>query len=201
MTVTLGKKGRAALAATMGTLLWAAASGDTAPARATPVPVSAADLRVWWGRDAKDPDWVHGQVLISSPARDVWSRIEKVDSWPSIFSDIKRMRVLERDPPHWRIRVETESFDCGARDYHILFQEERTAEIRMEAPGFESRAYLSARDDPSGGALVSYRLFLMPTGFTGWFVSKKELRRRQEDMVVRYLADVRRLFGAEARLP
>jgi len=31
----------------------------------------------------------------------------------------------------------------------------------------------------------------------GWFASKKDLQQRQEEMVVRYLTDLRRTFDAE----
>jgi len=107
-----------------------------------------------------------------------------------------RLTVLERTPPHWRIRVETRSFDCGEHDYHLVFREQNTVEMRITAPGVDSLGYLPVRDDPAGGTLVTYRLLVRPQGLAGWFVSRKELRRKQEDMVVRYFRDVRRLSEA-----
>ncbi len=175
-------------------LLWwpaAALGGGTGPGG-----VKVVDSTVWWGRDSRDPDWVQGRVMLSSSAAALWGRIQAVDTWSAIFSDITSLAVVERTPPHWRIRVETRSFDCGAHDYHLVFQEQNTVEMRIAAPGVGSVGFLSVRDDPTGGTLVTYRLLVRPQGFAGWFVSRKELRRKQEDMVVRYLQDVRRLSEA-----
>jgi hypothetical protein len=158
-----------------------------------PAAVKALDSTVWWGRDAFDPDWVRGRVRVPADAAALWRRIEAVEDWPAIFSDVVRLTVAERTPPHWRVRVETRSFDCGEHDYHLLFQERNTVELRIAAPGVESVGYLSVADDPEGGALVTYRLLVRPQGLAGWFVSKKELQRKQEDMVIRYLRDLRRL--------
>lgn len=178
----------------MSILLWwpAAALGEGAG----PGGVNVVDSTVWWGRDSREPDWVQGRVMLSSSAAALWGRIQAVDTWSAIFSDITSLTVVERTPPHWRIRVETRSFDCGAHDYHLVFQEQNTVEMRIAAPGVGSVGFLSVRDDPAGGTLVTYRLLVRPQGFAGWFVSKKELRRKQEDMVVRYLQDVRRLSEA-----
>ena len=185
--------GRAAL--TLSILLWG--PGAVAPGERTdPGGVKAVDSTVWWGRDYRDPDWVQGRVVLRSRAADLWGRIQAVDTWSAIFSDITRLTVLERTPPHWRIRVETRSFDCGAHDYHLVFQKQNTVEVRIAAPGVDSLGYLSVCDDPTGGTLVTYRLLVRPQGLAGWFVSTKELRRKQEDMVVRYLRDVRRLSEA-----
>ena len=173
-----------------------------APGEGTdPGRVKALDSTVWWGRDFRDPDWVQGRVMLLGSAADLWGRIQAVDTWSAIFSDITRLTVLERTPPHWRIRVETLSFDCGAHDYHLVFQEQNTVEMRIAAPGVESLGYLSVRDDPAGGTLVTYRLLVKPQGLAGWFVSRKELRRKQEGMVVRYLRDVRRLSEAALAAP
>lgn len=175
-------------------LLWGPAAG---PGEATgPGGVKAVDSTVWWGHDSSDPDWVQGRVMLSSSAADLWGRIQAVDTWSAIFSDITSLTVVERAPPRWRIRVETRSCDCGAHDYLLAFQEQDTVQMRIAAPGVDSLGYLSVRDDPGGSTLVTYRLLVRPQGLAGWFVSRTELRRKQEDMVVRYLRDVRRLAEA-----
>ena len=161
----------------------------------------ALDTTVWWGRDAYDPDWVQGRVRLPADAARLWARIQAVDDWTAIFSDVLKLTVVERTPPRWRVRVETRSFDCGEHDYHVVFQQRNTVEMRIAAPGVESVGYLSVAEDPSGGVLVTYRLLVRPQGFGGWFVSKKELQRKQEDMVVRYLRDVRRLSEAMVESP
>lgn len=173
--------------------LWLLLAEPQANATQGPATPKGSESTVWWGRDAYDPDWVQGRVRLPADAAALWSRIQAVDDWPAIFSDIVRLAVAERGPPHWRVRVETRSFNCGEHDYHLLFQERNTVELRIAAPGVESVGYLSVAADSEGGALVTYRLLVKSQGFAGWFVSKKELQRKQEDMVIRYLRDVRRL--------
>lgn len=179
-------------------LLLAGVAANAGEGRAA---TKAIDTTVWWGRDAYDLDWVQGRVRLPADAARLWARIRAVDDWTSIFSDVLKLTVVERTAPRWRVRVETRSFECGEHDYHLVFHEANTVEMRIAAPGVESVGYLSVAEDPSGGVLVTYRLLVRPQGFGGWFVSKKELQRKQEDMVVRYLRDVRRLSEAMAGSP
>jgi hypothetical protein len=45
-------------------------------------------------------------------------------------------------------------------------------------------------------ANVVYSLYVRATGIVSWFISEKELRGRQETMMIRALADIQRAFGA-----
>ena len=159
----------------------------------------APDYRVWWSRDVGHPDWVSGRVLVPVALDAAWNRLEQVETWTAIFSELRRFDVFLSQPPHWRVHVEAESFfPCGAHDYDIVFRKDDAAiDIGIEAPGVESRASLSARPDGDQRTLLTFRVFGRPTGLMAWFVSKKDLQRRQEKMVVRYLSDLRRAFGAE----
>lgn len=158
---------------------------------------AALDYRVWWGREVGDPDWVSGRVLTPVALDAAWSRLEQVETWAAIFSDLRRFEVRLSQPPHWRVHVETESFfPCGAHDCDIVFRKDEGAiDIGIEAPGVESRASLTVRPDGDQRTLLTFRVFVRPTGLMGWFASKKDLQRRQEEMVVRYLTDLRRTFG------
>jgi hypothetical protein len=126
----------------------------------------------------------------------VWARILRVDEWPSMFSDVKWVKVVERSPMHWRIRLESNTMTCGAHDYHVRFEPNRTGRVIIDAPGTTSVAYFRVFDGPSpGGARVVYSLFVEVHGIASWFVSEAAVREKQEQMVDRYLRDIDRQFN------
>ncbi len=148
---------------------------------------------VW--RYAKDPRWVHGQAIVNTTPGDVWARIQRVDEWPTLFSDIKWLKVIERSPTHWRVRLESNTMTCGSHDYHIRFDANRVGQVIIDAPGTTSVAYFQIFD---GGtpteARVTYSLFVEMHGIVSWFVSERVLREKQTQMVDRYLHDIDRIF-------
>lgn len=152
-----------------------------------------------WTRDATDPRWVQGQVVAAATPDAVWNRLRRVPEWPRMFTDIKALRVIERvDDAHWRLKLETRTFDCGAHEYHVVFDDRaKTGRLWIDAPGVMAVAYMRVLDGATAeSARVVYSLFVDARGFAGWFITKDELRRKQELMVVRYLADLARAFRA-----
>jgi hypothetical protein len=170
-------------------------------ALAAPIPLTWSYARadrppITWQRDDKDPRWVQGQAIVSAAPDDVWSRIQRVDDWPNMFSDIKWIRIIERAPNHWRVRLESNTMTCGSHDYHVRFDPNRTGRVIIDAPGTTSVAYFRVLDGRSPAeARVVYSLFVDIRGIMSWFVSEKTLRDKQEQMVVRYLRDIDRLFN------
>lgn len=159
-------------------------------------PRTAAD-GVTWERDTKSPHWVHGQVDVTTPPAAVWERIQKVEQWPTLFSDVKWIKVEERSENRWRVRLETRSMDCGAHNYSVTFDSrQRRALLQIDAPGIESTARLLVRQGSgSAKANVAYSLYVRATGVVGWFVSEKALHKKQEHMVERNLRDLGKAFG------
>jgi hypothetical protein len=151
---------------------------------------------ITWGRDKKDPRWVQGQVTVSATPDAVWGRIQRVDDWPSMFSDIKWIKVIERSPTHWRLRLESKTMTCGSHEYHVRFDPNRTGRVIIDAPGTSSVAYFRVLDGPTATeAVVVYSLFIEVHGIASWFVSERTAREKQEQMVERYLRDIGRVFN------
>lgn len=150
-----------------------------------------------WTRDAKDPRWVQGQVSAAATPDGVWNRLRRVPEWPRMFTDIKTLRITERvDDAHWRLKLETRTFDCGVHEYHVVFDgPTKTGPLWIDAPGVTAVAYMRVLDGATAeSARVVYSLFVDARGFAGWFITRDELRRKQEAMVVRYLADLAHAF-------
>lgn len=165
------------------------ASTDTDPRRAPPSGIT-------WARDAKDSHWVQGQVDVASAPDAVWTRVSDVPNWPKLLSDVKWLKVLEKGKDRWRIKLETRSFECGAHEYDVALRGGNLLTFEIDAPGIDSKARVLVRPGASAGqANIVYSLYVRATGIVGWFVSEKELRRRQEAMVIRALTDLQRAFG------
>jgi hypothetical protein len=152
-----------------------------------------------WKRDERDPRWVQGEVAATASADTVFARLQRVPEWPRMFTDIKSMRIVERGTDHWRVKLETRTFDCGAHEYHVRFEAPRTVRLWIDAPGVSAVAYMRVLDGaaPDTARVIS-SLFIDARGIAGWFVSKEDLRSKQEQMVVRYLADLERAFRTPA---
>lgn len=179
---------RAFLASALGSLAFLVGR------RATAIPAAPT-----WKRDEKDPRWVQGQVLADAKPDAVFARLRNVPEWPRMFTDIKSMRVLERGGDRWRVRLETWTFDCGAHDYHVAFENARTARLWINAPGIDAIAYMRVLDGATPEtSRVVYSLYVDARGVMGWFISTDQLRKKQEQMVVRYLADLERAFRSPA---
>jgi hypothetical protein len=169
----------------------------SAPASSAEPPPGA----VTWSRNKSDPRWVQGQATVVASSGAVWERLQYVDKWPAVFSDIKTMKVLRHEGPKWRIELETQAFDCGTHEYDVSFDTTaRTAKLVIDAPGTTAVAYLTVKDGASTGqVLVTYSLYVEARGVVGWFVSEKALQSKQEQMVQRYLLDIYRAFDSSAR--
>ncbi len=150
-----------------------------------------------WRRDDKDPRWVQGQVAALATPDAVFARLRQVPEWPRMFTDIKTMKIVERGTDHWRVKLETQTFDCGTHEYHVRFESPRTVRLWIDAPGVTALAYMRVLEgETKVVSRVVYSLFIDAHGIAGWFISKDDLRRKQEQMVVRYLADLERAFRA-----
>lgn len=138
---------------------------------------------------------MQGQVFAAAVPDSIFTRLQRVSEWPRLFTDIKSMKVIERSTDHWRVRLETKTFDCGAHDYHVRFESPRTARLWIDAPGVTALAYMRVLEGTTANtSRVVYSLFVDARGVVGWFISTEDLRRKQEQMVVRYLADLERTF-------
>lgn len=153
-----------------------------------------------WSRDEKDPRWVQGQAEAAASADAVFTRLRRVPEWPRLFTDIKSLRVIEGAADRWRVKLETKTFDCGAHEYDVLFDATRTGRLWIDAPGITALAYMRVYEGATkDSSRIVYSLFVDARGVAGWFVSKEELRRKQEQMVVRYLTDLERAFRRDDR--
>lgn len=167
------------------------AGPSAASAMADPAPPPT----IHWSRDKKEPRWVDGYTVVDTPPEAVWTALQRVPSWPTMFSDIKTMKVKRQEGSAWRLEMSTQTFDCGSHDYDALFQGERSVSIRINAPGVDAVAYVRVRPGPKPEqSVIHYDLYVDATGVVGWFVSEKALRLKQEGMAVRYLNDLHRVF-------
>ncbi len=152
-----------------------------------------------WQRSNTDPRWVQGRVTVPTPGDSIWGRLQQVDRWKDMFTDIKSLRVLEHDGNRWRINLRTTAFDCGAHDYDVRFDDAQTAHLRINAPGADAHALISVKPAPRADeSVVTYSLFVQATGIVSWFVSEETLRKKQEYMVTKYLTDLQRAFSPAA---
>ena len=161
----------------------------TAVADTPPAPAVA------WRRSEIDARWVQGQVVVPTGQDAIWARLQQVDRWKDMFSDIMTLRVLEHDGNRWRINLRTTAFDCGAHDYNVRFDDNRTAHLRIDAPGVDAHALMAVKPGArAGDSVVTYSLYVEARGIMSWFVSEATLRKKQEFMVSKYLSDLQRAF-------
>ena len=146
-------------------------------------------------RDSKDPRWVHGTITVGASPDRVFSRVERVDKWPTLLSDVKWVKVLEHEGSHWHVRLETRTMDCGAHDYHINVEAKRRLKFVIDATGIDANGVISVgRGKDDAESLASFSLFIQTTGVFGWFIPDKLVRKRQESMVRRDLEDLAKAF-------
>ena len=154
---------------------------------------------VTWHRSEIDPRWVQGQVVVPTGQDAIWARLQQVDRWRDMFSDITILRVLEHEGSRWKINLRTTAFDCGAHDYNVRFDDNKTAHLLIDAPGIDAHAQMAVKaGSRSGESVVSYSLYVEARGVMSWFVSEATLRKKQEYMVSKYLSDLQRAFTPAA---
>lgn len=152
---------------------------------------------ITWAHDRTDPHWVQGQVNVNASPDAVWARVADVPNWPKLLTDIKWLKVLDKGKDRWRVKLETRTFECGAHEYKVMLLGGRALTFEIDAPGIDSKARVVVRPGASPSqANIVYSLYVRATGIMGWFISEKQLRGRQEAMVIRALTDIQRTFGA-----
>ncbi len=154
-------------------------------------------------RDAKDPRWVFGSVVVNAPPAEVWARFEKVQTWPQMLTDIARMKVVEHNDTHWNIELETRTLGHGMLGYDVETSPERVVKLSTDKLGVHALAYTRIHPGPEAGqSLVSYSLFLELNGVPSLLISDKSLREKQDHMVAVTLADIgRRWPGGKVGRP
>ena len=151
------------------------------------------------GRDAKDARWFGGEARVTTAPSSIWVRLQEVEKWPSIFSDILKADVKKKDGQTWKVEIKSKTFDCGEHTWEVRALSNRTMEMSIGAPGIKARGVAMSKDGKApADAIVSYWLFVEVTGPVGWFVSEADLRSKQERHVISNLKDMVRVFGANA---
>jgi hypothetical protein len=176
--------GVAALSAADG---FALADGTTAPA-----------TTVAWHRDKKDPRWVQGTVTVDSPPDVVWARIQRVDAWPSLLSDVNRMRVTEHKDKdsHWKIELETKTLPYGMLGYDVdTSGPGRTGKLYTDRLGVKVVAQTDILPGPTPSqSVIVYSFFIEVSGIPKMLISEQELHKKQEHMVAVTLDDFEKNF-------
>ncbi len=147
-------------------------------------------------RDEKDPRWVWGTVTVNLPQDEVWSRFQKVQSWPSILSDIARLQVTGHRDQHWDIKLETKTLGHGLLGYDVDASPDHVIRLKTDQLGVHALAVTRVLPGPTATQTnVSYALFLELKGVPSLLIGEASLREKQNHMVSVSLADIRRSFG------
>jgi hypothetical protein len=145
-------------------------------------------------RDRSSPDIIVGRVHVKEPPTQVWSRLKQVDDWARLFTDIRKLEIRKREGDHWLVDLDSVAFGCGPRQYDIRLKADRSAQLRIEAPGVDATGTLSVASEGSGSRF-EYRLRLRFIGAGSCFAAERDLRDRQWRFVGAYVADVERAFS------
>lgn len=160
-------------------------------------PARAQTSLATWGRDKKDVRWFGGEARVATNPNSVVARLQDIDKWPQVFSEVKWIKVKKRAPNYAKAELEIRTFDCGSHDWEITFLANRTIEMNIGAPGIKARAVTMVKDGKTPTeAVVTYCLFVDVSGVVGWFVSEKDLRAKQEKLATNILKDLEKTFGA-----
>lgn len=147
-------------------------------------------------RDEKDPRWVWGTVTVNASQDEVWSRFQKVQSWPSILSDIARLQVTGHRDQHWDVKLETKTLGHGMLGYDVDAGPDRVIRLKTDQFGVHALAVTRVLPGPTATQTnVSYALFLELKGAPSLLIGSASLREKQDHMVSVSLADIRRTFG------
>ncbi len=123
-----------------------------APSAASAMADPAQPPTIHWSRDKKEPRWVDGYTVVDTPPDAVWTALQRVPSWPTMFSDIKTMKVKRQEGSSWRLEMSTQTFDCGSqrlrrplprrtlRQHSDQRARRRRGRVRARASGSEARA-------------------------------------------------------------
>lgn len=147
-------------------------------------------------RDVKDPRWLHGSVDVAAPADEVLLRLQKVDQWQALLSDIKQLKVKSTSKGYWLAEIESKTMNCGSHDYHVRLKPNRTLSFVIDATALAATGYIQVQPLAKEPAIstIKFDLFVETTGVIGWFIPESAVRSRQEAMVRRDLTDLGRTF-------
>lgn len=166
-------------------------------ASAAPAETKAGPGSVRIARDVKDPRWLHGSVDIAGRPDEVLRRIQKVDQWPALLSDIKQLKVKSTSKGYWLAEIESKTMNCGSHDYHIRLKPDRSLSFVIDATALAATGYIRVQPlarEPAFST-IKFDLFVETTGVIGWFIPESAVRSRQEAMVRRDLSDLGRAFA------
>jgi hypothetical protein len=150
----------------------------------------AAPATIRW---SPDKDGVHGQITAEGSALLVWSRLERVEDWPSLFSDIRALEVKKREGNRWLLRLVTRSARSARSGKLDLNPPARRADLALDAGAIAVRVKVAVSDGAAAD-LSTVDLWVSTSGVLGWFVSDKTLRQKQAAIAERYLLDLQSAF-------
>jgi uncharacterized membrane protein len=146
-------------------------------------------------RAQSDPRWVQGHVVVDAPPDAVFARLAQVDQWPSLFTDIAKMKVKTRSTGHWTIELETRTLGHGTLPYKVDVGPGRHLRLWTDGRGVRADGETFVREGPTASqSEVTYQLFIELSGIPAIAVPERVLRPKQEHMVVSQLADLGRGF-------
>lgn len=143
-----------------------------------------------------DPHWVQGQVIVNAPPDVVLARLERVDTWPQILTDISQVEVVDHKDDHWHIKLETRTLGRGMLPSQVMIQRpERRVVFWGNDTGVSSAAYTTVRNGPTPNqSNVVYSFYIQISGIAHLIISESSLREKQEHMVQVTLEDIRRAY-------
>jgi hypothetical protein len=134
-------------------------------------------------------------VTIAAAPAEVFARLENVPEWPSLLSDITRLKVTGRQGDLWQVELETRTLDHGSLGYHVELDRPRQVRFWRTGNGVAVNAILLVRDGRGPNETnVVYSLYIKLTGAPHLLLSDRALRAKQEHMVAVTLADLDRSF-------
>jgi uncharacterized membrane protein len=185
-------RGRRFAVVLLAALAFAVLGSPSAHAEAPASPVK-------WHRDTKDPRWVQGQVTVDAAPDVVWARMQRVHAWPTMLTDINRMRVTEHKDSRWKIELETRTIPYGMLGYDVELLDTRQVKVWTDRLGVKVSAQTDVQPGPTPKqSIVTYSFFIEVSGIPKLLISAEELRAKQEHMVQVTLEDFYRAFQAPA---
>jgi hypothetical protein len=175
----------------LGALPLVSATGAAEAAASSP-PVSS------W-RLPNDKRWVQGQVIVDAPPDVVWKRLERVDTWPKLLSDIARFRVTDHQGSRWKIELETHTLNHGMLPYTVELREQsRSLRLWAKEMGVTIVADMLVRDGgrPQASNVV-YSMYIELSGLPKLLISEANLRKKQQHMVDVTLGDIWRAYAPQ----
>ena len=161
-----------------------------------PARADSEQIPMSWHRDKKDPHWVQGTVTVDAPPDEVWARMQQVDTWPQMLSDIKRMKVTEHRDTHWKLDLETRTLSHGMLGYDVQVSPSgRTLKLYTDRMGVRVVAQTDVAPGPTAQqSVVTYSFLIALSGIPSMLMSDADIRAKQEHMEAVTLADFYKAF-------